>query len=421
MIFLKENKHFVKRILSLLLISFLFWTLQFPCLAIEEKVVKIGIFAPLTGLTAADGIESKRGAELAVKEINNSGGVNGYKFEVLVADTKDRTPDQVLSAVYNLVNSNVDCLISSSGGGSHFEIRDIAEKNIPYLLTDIPSEIEKIIKPSPEKFPTIWSLAPNFNAYGTDPPRIMEKWITEGKFDPAERKFAIITNDSAYSLDISERMKKVLEGFGWTCIMYETVPTTDIHDWRPLLAKLKAYKPNFILNADYVVGNAANFVKQFNEDPFNSLIFIQYAPVLQEFIDLTKEYSTGILYSLIGGPIYSPKAEKTIEFSKKYEEEYGEKPTGAYNVYIYEGVHVYADALRKVGNPKEYLEIGKAIGETDKDTVMGRLKFDKETHLALQGDEFIPIQLYQIWKGERNLLFIEKFATADFQLPPWFK
>src|SRR5574341_1385777 len=56
-------------------------------------VVKIGVLAPLTGTSAADGEEMVRGVKLAVKELNAKGGVAGYTFDVVTGDTKDQTPD----------------------------------------------------------------------------------------------------------------------------------------------------------------------------------------------------------------------------------------------------------------------------------------------------------------------------------------
>ncbi len=422
MFFVKKNACSKKIIVPLFLVLLICFILELTCFAAEEKVVKIGLLTTVTGRLAEDGVESVRGAKLAIKEINSAGGINGYTLKLLVGDTKDRTPVAVLSAVEYLIAQGVDCFLGSSTSRNNFEINNIAAKNIPYIISTESSETREIIEPNPEKYPTIWSVAPSYDGYETEPPRILEKWITEGKFDPGERKFAVISNDAPYAVKISTGMKKeLIEKYGWTCVLDEMVPLTDILDWRPTLAKLRVSKPSFIVNADFVVGNAAIFMKQFYEEPFNTIIFIQYAPVLEEFVNLTKEYSTGVLYSLLGGTIASPKAEKSIDVLNRYEKEYGEKASGVYAAYVYEQVNVYADALRKVGDPKKYLEVGKAIGETDKEIAMGRLVFDQKTHLALQGDEYYPFQLYQIWEGERNVLFTEKYATSDFKLPPWFK
>ncbi len=48
--------------------------------------IKIGSAGPMTGQYAAFGEQMKRGAEMAVEEINAAGGVNGQKLELLIGD-----------------------------------------------------------------------------------------------------------------------------------------------------------------------------------------------------------------------------------------------------------------------------------------------------------------------------------------------
>jgi len=48
--------------------------------------IKIAVVAPITGSNAAIGEEMKRGAEMAVKDINDKGGVLGKKLDLIVAD-----------------------------------------------------------------------------------------------------------------------------------------------------------------------------------------------------------------------------------------------------------------------------------------------------------------------------------------------
>ena len=52
----------------------------------DEAVLKIGVTGPLTGDYAQYGLAVKYGAELAAAEINEAGGINGMKIEILVED-----------------------------------------------------------------------------------------------------------------------------------------------------------------------------------------------------------------------------------------------------------------------------------------------------------------------------------------------
>jgi branched-chain amino acid transport system substrate-binding protein len=154
------------------------------------------------------------------------------------------------------------------------------------------------------------------------------------------------------------------------------------------------------------------------EAPTDSIVFIQYGPALPEFLELTKEKATGIIYSYISAPLPGEQYESIL---KMYQAKYSKLTPDPYVFTLYEMVYVYADALAKVGDPANHAEIGAAIGKTEKNTVMGRLAFDPENHCAREGDEFVPTVFYQIWEGERYIIYPKEKAQADFRLPPWIK
>jgi len=49
----------------------------------EEKVIKIGAILPLTGAAAEWGENQMKGMELAIKEVNNKGGIKGKKIKLI--------------------------------------------------------------------------------------------------------------------------------------------------------------------------------------------------------------------------------------------------------------------------------------------------------------------------------------------------
>jgi branched-chain amino acid transport system substrate-binding protein len=53
----------------------------------DEKVLKIGMSLPITGADAAGADAIRRGAELAIQEINAKGGAAGYKLEAVLYDS----------------------------------------------------------------------------------------------------------------------------------------------------------------------------------------------------------------------------------------------------------------------------------------------------------------------------------------------
>ena len=384
-------------------------------------VVKIGVLAPVSGKAAADGEEMVNGAQLAIDELNAAGGVAGYTFELAVGDVGEASADAVATAAERLLGDrDMGAIMTGYASGSNFEIEMMAEMDMVYMVSANSSQTEGIIAPSPDDFPTVWSLTPSFAGYNTEIVPVIEGLASDGKLDLPNKKVAIIASDNPYSKGIADGMEASFAAAGWEVTENDLLPFGEINDWRGFLAKVRQDPPAVLINTDYVSSNAALFVSQFNEDPTDSLVFIQYAPSVPEFLELTKEQSSGIVYNLLGGVLNTPTNPRAAEVLGKYEAAFGNEP-GTYGPALYEQVMIYAAALEKVGDPSERIAIGKAIGETDTQTAMGGVKFDPATHLAEQSNEGIPIQFYQIQDGERVLFYPSVYATGEFEEPSWMK
>lgn len=80
-----------------------------------EKTVRLGLIGPMTGDYANYGTSTRDGAQIAVDEINEAGGVNGYTF-VLDAQDSQGDPDSAVSAYGKLMDNGMDvslgCVLS---------------------------------------------------------------------------------------------------------------------------------------------------------------------------------------------------------------------------------------------------------------------------------------------------------------------
>ncbi|MCY4315843.1 MAG: ABC transporter substrate-binding protein [Roseovarius sp.] len=385
------------------------------------NVVKIGVLAPVSGPQAADGQEMVNGAQMAVDELNAAGGVAGYTFELVVGDVVDGAADKVTTAAERLLGDrHMGAIITGYASGSNFEIELMAEQEMIYLVAANSAQTEGIIAPNPDDFPTVWSMTPSYAGYNTEIVPVIQGLSQDGKLDLPNNKVAIIASDNPYSKGIAEGMVEAFGEAGWEVTVNDLLPFGEINDWRGFLAKVRQNPPAVVINTDYQSSNAALFVSQFNEDPTDSLVFIQYAPSVPEFIELTKEQSSGIVYNLLGGVLNTPTNPRAAEVLNKYKAEFGNQP-GSYGASLYEQVLIYAAALEKVGDPADRMSIGKAIGESRTETAMGMVSFDQATHLANQSNEGVPLQFYQINDGERVLFYPPVYATGDFVEPAWMK
>lgn len=101
-----------KKLVIFLIILMFFSSLLLSSYAAET--IKIGSHAPLTGWAASDGLSIQRGMELAVKYINEAGGINGKQIELILYDEKSESSEAVLAARRLIERDQVVVAISGS-------------------------------------------------------------------------------------------------------------------------------------------------------------------------------------------------------------------------------------------------------------------------------------------------------------------
>lgn len=381
--------------------------------------VKIGLLAPLTGPSASDGQEFVNGVNWAVEEANANGGVAGHTFEVVIADVKDGSAANVSSAAERLLGTDgIEMILTGYASLSMFEVDLMAEAGMPYFAAGPSPSFAGITTKDIDYYWCCWSYTASFKGYETDVRPAVEALAERGEITLRDKSVAIISSDNAYSKTISEGMKISFKEGGWNIVVDELVPFGEVGDWRAILAKVRDANPDLVINTDYLPGNSALFLNQFLDSPTNSLVFLQYAPSVPEFVKLTGDNSTGVLYNLINAPLDSDNWPRGKELMDKYEAKFGVE-SGAYGVGLYEMTNIYFGAVEKVGDPTDRQAIAAALGGTKMPTVAGNLEFDPATHVALQSNDFIPVSFWQIQNGKRVLIEPAAYANGDFTLPPW--
>lgn len=386
------------------------------------EVVKIGVLAPLTGPNSVDGQDYVRGAQVAVDNANASGGVAGYTFEIVAADVKDQSAASVTSGVERLLGTEgVEVVMTGYASLSMFEVELMAEENMPYLSAGPSPQFAAIVGKDPDAYNCCWSFTADFKGYETEVTPAIEALAAGGAFDLGDKTVAMISSDNAYSNTIALGMKEAFREAGWTITLDELVPFGPVSDWRSILAKVRENPPTVLVNTDFIPSNAALFMNQFQENPTNSVVFLQYAPTVPEFVELTGEKSTGVLFNAIGAPLLSenwPRAQEVADVFEAYE---GEAPSeGLYGFFLYEMVSHYFQALEMVGDPTDHDAVGKALGSISRDMAQGRLEFNPDTHVAIQSPEHVPVTFFQLQEGGETVMILpEEYGNGEFVRPAW--
>ena len=133
------------------------------------------------------------------------------------------------------------------------------------------------------------SIAPNYDAYGTEPVELAETWAEQDLWKPRDKSAFIVRSDNPYSESIADGLVETFKEKGWKIAGEEKVPFGPVNDWGTIIAKIRSANPDFIVNTDYQVSNEASFMQQFLQNPTQSLVFMQYGPNQPQFFELTKD------------------------------------------------------------------------------------------------------------------------------------
>lgn len=112
--------------------------------------VVLGLIGPMTGDYANYGTSTRDGAQIAVDEINEAGGVNGCKFELKIQDSQG-DPDSAVSAFGKLMDDGMDVSLGCVLSGEAQSVITAA-KNDDLLIVTPTSSAEKCIEGNDKAF-----------------------------------------------------------------------------------------------------------------------------------------------------------------------------------------------------------------------------------------------------------------------------
>lgn len=191
----------------------------------SSEPIKIGAIVSLTGTYAGIGTPQKQVIEMEVKRINDAGGINGRKIEVLIED--DGTDEaKAVAAVTKLIDQDkVVAILGTSGTSTTMAIRSAIDKaGIPQVSMAGGNAVTG--KFDPLVFQTAWSNAliiPYELAY------LKKKGIA---------KIGLISDSGGYGKDGKSLIESSAAEYGITIVSNETFNAGDA-DMTAQLTKIK--------------------------------------------------------------------------------------------------------------------------------------------------------------------------------------
>ena len=132
----------MKKILTLVLVAVLLVAAFAGCGKKEDdSVIVIGGSGPLTGDYATYGVSVKQGAQLAVDEINEAGGIDGKQL-VFEMEDDEADPEKAVSAYNTLMDKGMDVSLGGVTSGACIAVTEEVKKDGLLMLTPSGSQLE---------------------------------------------------------------------------------------------------------------------------------------------------------------------------------------------------------------------------------------------------------------------------------------
>jgi branched-chain amino acid transport system substrate-binding protein len=147
-----------------------------PAIANPEPI-RIGYLPALTGPSSSTGIGINRGVELAVKEINAAGGVEGRQIELITRDTQS-DPTKAVNAATELARAHQVHVVFGplNSGESLAAVPLLARMNVPQMH---PCWVDALT--DPKKYPMCFRNAPTNQQIGSAANRYVLDVLKRGK------------------------------------------------------------------------------------------------------------------------------------------------------------------------------------------------------------------------------------------------
>lgn len=340
----------------------------------DTVTVKIGIGAPLTQGAVPIGQGLKRGANLAIKQANESAEVKELGIQFASVDGDDQGDPKTGVTVANQFASDPNLV----GVMGHFN------SGVSIPASKVYNENNLVMISPGSTSPTLTKQGYNnvFRTCTTD--AVQGPAGASSAFEKFGFKSAVVIDDSTpYGEGLASEFSKEFKALGGTISFSEKTSDKD-SDFNALVTKIKADNPDMIYYGGMYMAGAL-LSKQASDAGYEGPVMGGDGMFDPEYIKLAgAAQAEGDLTTSVGLPVSElPKGQ---EFKEAYAAAFPNDEIAAFDAYGYDATNVIIQAVLKVAkdmgvdkitSPAAREAIIAAVAATDTDGVTGPISFDE--------------------------------------------
>lgn len=334
--------------------------------------MSIAVVGPMTGQYASFGEQMRRGAEMAVADINAQGGVLGQRLELEVGnDACD--PERAVAVAEQMAKSRVIFVAGHFCSGS----------SIPASNTYRKEDILQISPASTNPKLTERGLDNVFRVCGRDD----QQGIVAGSYIAhhfGDQAIAILHDKTPYGKGLADQTRAQLQARGIREVLY-TAYSVRNQDYSDLVKKMKAAGIGLVYIGGYHT-EAALIARLIRQHELDAVLMSGDALVTDEYWAITGKAGEGTLMTFTPDPAKNPAAQSVVARFRAR----GFEP-GGYTLYTYGAVQAFAQAAARARSTK-LSKLIRTLKRAEFDTVLGQMGFDD------QGDVTAPGYAVYVWE-----------------------
>lgn len=331
-----------------------------PFAAAAEDTIKVGAIFSSTGKLTFLGVPSATAVRLAVKEINDRGGVTvggkPYRIELIMRDDRGVPAEAVSAAVELTTKHNVRYIFGPIGTVVGMPTVEVTRKAGVMQFTPLTGIGPLVGKADyPYLFQTYnWEFGKQGRIH-TYAPFLVRTAQRHGI-----RRVAILDSTDDYSQSVLDAYVPRLRELGLEIVAVERYDRAGTTDFYPQLNKIKALKPDALIWG-YTDESGKLIIRQALEVGATRKFFSWQGP--SEVPVLPYKDQVEIYTWVIG--TRSPQADdpKMRAWVRRMTEIAGQEPgpSGIWGLTFYDQVHMFAKALEAAGSPSDLDRIKRAL------------------------------------------------------------
>lgn len=371
----------VRRILSVVCLSVMIAAIAGIGVAAADDTIRIGFTPPITGVHAAGGSLQVKSIQLALKEINAAGGINGKKIDLRIIDNQSSNPGALAALQKAVEQEKVLALVGYLYSTQVFATSDaIKNYRIPAIVGATNVNITR------QGNPWLFRTRPDDSIAAS----AMVKYIKE---NTKLTRIGLLHDTDAFGTGGADLVEKGAKELGLTIVRREKC-TTATKDFTAELLAMKNAGAQVLIYYGHEEATALlqRQMRQFGS-PFKFLGSPSAAS--KDSLNLAKEAAEGIwaVVDFVPG-----QTEENRRYADAYRKEFN-LDYDSLSVWTYDGLKILANAIKKGGEDRD--KIRQAILATQ-----GYKGAQGTFSFTPNGDGLTEVSVVQIEKGKPKLLKI---------------